>query len=103
MDVISQEDLITYEALVQGVTQEYRDIVDSKWWEPATSKEKSQYQPSLPKVYTVAIEQTINKALKKVDFKIWRIVDVSVSGRGSSERSYITFQESGKRAISGQK
>ena len=30
MDVISQEDLITYESLVQEATQEYRDLVDSK-------------------------------------------------------------------------
>ena len=41
MDAISQEDTITYESLVQEATQEYRDLVDSKWWEPATSKEKS--------------------------------------------------------------
>ena len=69
MDVISQEDLITYESLVQEATREYRNLVDSKWWEPATSKEKSQDQPSLPKAYTVAIEQSINKALKQVDFR----------------------------------
>ena len=49
MYVISQEDLITCEYLVQEATREYRDIVDSKRWEPATSKEKSQDQPSLPK------------------------------------------------------
>ena len=41
MDVLSQEDLITYESLVQQATREYRDLVDSKPWEPATSKEKS--------------------------------------------------------------
>ena len=57
MDVLSQEDLITYESLVQEYTQEYRDLVDSKRWEPATNKENSQEQPSLPKAYTVAIEQ----------------------------------------------
>ena len=33
MDVISQEDLITYESLVKKVTREYRDLVDSKRWE----------------------------------------------------------------------
>ena len=49
MDVISQEELITYESLVQEATQEHRDFVDSKRWELATSKEKSQDQPSLPK------------------------------------------------------
>ena len=48
MDVLSQEDLITYESLVQEATQEYRDVEDSKRWEPATSKEKSPDQPSLP-------------------------------------------------------
>ena len=55
MDVISQEDLITYESLVQESTREYRDLVDSKRWEPATNKEKSPDQPSLQKAYTVAI------------------------------------------------
>ena len=57
MDAISQEDLITYESLLQEATREYRNLVDSKRWEPTTSKEKSQDQPSLPKAYTVAIEQ----------------------------------------------
>ena len=55
MYVISQEDLITYESLVQEATREYRNLVDSKRWEPATSKEKSPDQPSHPNAYTVAI------------------------------------------------
>ena len=38
MDVISQEDLITCESLVQEATLEYRDLVDSKRWELAISK-----------------------------------------------------------------
>ena len=38
MDVISQEDLITYESLVQETTREYRDLVNSERWEPATRK-----------------------------------------------------------------
>ena len=49
MDVISQEELITYVSLVQEATREYPDLLDSKQWEPATSKEKSRDQPSLPK------------------------------------------------------
>ena len=69
MYFLSQEDIITYESLVQESTREYLDLVDSKQWETATSKENSQDQPSLPKVYTVAIEQSIKKALKQVDFK----------------------------------
>ena len=87
MDVLSQEDLITYEALVQEATREYRDLVDSKRWEPATSKEKSQDQPSIPKAYTVAIEQSINKALKQVYLKSCRSGNVSGSGKGSFARS----------------
>ena len=38
MDFLSQEDIITYESLVQEATREYRDLIDSKRWEPATSK-----------------------------------------------------------------
>ena len=49
MDVIPQEDIITYDSLVQETTQEYRNLVDSKRWEPAATKEKSQDQPSLSK------------------------------------------------------
>ena len=96
MYVISQEDLITYESLLQEATREYRDLVDSKRWEPATSKEKSQDQPSLPKAYTVSIEQSINKALKQVDFKSRRSGNGSGSGRGSTDRSYITCHKCGK-------
>ena len=97
MDVISQEDLITYDSLVQEATQEYRDLVDSKLWEPATSKEKSQYQPSLTKAYNMTIEQLINKALKQVYFKRRRSGNISGSGRGSSARSDITCHKCGKK------
>ena len=85
--VISQEEITTYESLVQEATQEYRDIVDSKRWEPATTKEKSQDQPSLPKAYTVNIEKLINKALRQVNFKSRRSVNVSGSRGGRSVRS----------------
>ena len=95
MDVLSQEDLITYESLVQEDTREYRNLVDSKRWEPATSKEKSQDQPSLPKAYTVAIEKSINKALKQVDFKSRRSGNGSGSGKGSFSRSYGKCHKSG--------
>ena len=59
MDVVSQEELITYESLVQEATHEYRDIMDSQQWEPATRKEKYQDKTSLTKACTVAIEQSI--------------------------------------------
>ena len=76
--------------------REYRDLLYSKRWEPATSKETSQDQPSLPKAYTVAIEQLINKALKQVDFKSQLSGNGSGSGRGSSARSDITCHKCGK-------
>ena len=71
--------------------------MDSKRWETATSKEKSPDQPSLPKTYTVAIEQSINKTLKQVYFKIRRSVNGSGSGRGSSSRPDITCHKCVKR------
>ena len=97
MDVLPQGDLITCESLVQEATQEYRDLVDSKWWQPATSKEKSQDQPSLPKAYTVAIEQSINKSLKQVDFKSRRSGNGSGSGKGSSANSDGKCHKCGKK------
>ena len=97
MDFISQDDLITNESLVQEATQEYRDLVDSKRWKLATIKGKSQYQPSLPKAYTVYIEQSINKTLKQVYLKIRCSLNGSGSGRGSSVRPNITCHKCGKK------
>ena len=71
--------------------------MDSKRWEPDTSKEKSQDQPSLPKAYTVAIEQSINKASKQVDFKSQSSGNGSGSGRGSYARSDKTCHKCGKK------
>ena len=70
--------------------------MDSKRWETAISKEKSQYEPSLPRAYTVIIYQLIKRALKHVDFKIRHSGNGSGSGRGSSARSYITCHKCGK-------
>ena len=97
MDVISSEEITTYDSLVQEATCEYRDIVDSKWREPDTSKKKSQYQPSLPKAYMVAIEKFSNKALKKVDFKSRRSGNSSGSGGDSSVKLNVTFHKCGKK------
>ena len=65
---ISPEGLISYESLVQDATREYWNLVDSKRWEPNTGKEKSKDQPSLPRAYTVAIDNFINNFLNQVDF-----------------------------------
>ena len=98
MDVLSQEYLISYESLVQEATREYRNLVDSNRWEPATSKEKSQDQPSLPKTYNVVIERSTNKALDQIGFKSRRSENVSGSGRGSSAMSDITCHKCGKKS-----
>ena len=45
----------------------------------------------------MAIEQSINKALKQVDFKSRRSGNVSGSGKGSSARSDITCYKCGKK------
>ena len=47
-------------------------------------------------VYTVGIEQSINKALKQVDFKSLRSGNGSGSGRGSSARLGVTCYKCGK-------
>ena len=98
MDVISQEELITYDFPVQEATREYLNLLNSKRRKPATSKENSQYQPSLPKAYNVAItEQSINKALKQVYFKSRHNGNVSVFGGGSSVKSDVTCHKCGKK------
>ena len=61
IDVISPEELISYESLVQEVPCDYCNIVNSKRWEQATGKNISQDQPSLPKAYTVVIDNSVNK------------------------------------------
>ena len=96
MDIISPEYLITYDPLIQEAAHEYRNIANSKQWEQTTDKEKSQYQPSLTKSYTVAIEQLVNKYLKQVDFKSRIIVNDSGSGV-SFVKSNVTFHECGKK------
>ena len=97
MDVLSQENIIIYESLVQEATRKYLNLVDSKQWEPATSKEKSRDQPSLTKSYTLSIEQSINMDLKQVNFKSRHSGNDIGSGRGSSTRSDKTFHKCGKK------
>ena len=71
--------------------------MDSKRWEPVTSKEKSQDQPSLPKAYSVAIEKSINMALKQDDFKSRHSGNGSGSEKGSFSRSDGKCHKCGKK------
>ena len=68
---IRPDDIITYGTLVQEDMCEYRNILDSKRWEPTDSFKKSQDQPLLLKDFTVVIEYSFNKTAEKVDFKIY--------------------------------
>ena len=70
MDVISLEDIITYESLVQDYMHEYHNIVDSNQWKPTDSKEIYQDGPLLLKASTVTIEDPVNKTVEKIYFKI---------------------------------
>ena len=51
----------------------------------------------LPKAYTVAIEQSINKALKQVDFKSRNSGNGSGSGKGSFSKSDGKYHKCGKK------
>ena len=62
-DVIQTYDIITYGFLVQEALREYRNIVDSKRWEPTDSKNVSKDKPLLLMVYIVEIESPINKTV----------------------------------------
>ena len=84
MDVISTEDIITYVSLVKEAMHENRNLVDSKWWEPATNKNISKCQSLLHRVYTVAIDQSINKTLYQFHFNNCRSGNCSGSGEESS-------------------
>ena len=71
--------------------------MDSKLQEPEASKEKYQDQTLLPKAYTVASEQLINKDLKQVDFKSQRSGNGNISEKGSTARSNITCHKCVKK------
>ena len=90
MNFIPPQRLITYKPLVLETICEFHDLVDLKQWEPVTGKEKSKDQASISKAYTVEVDQLVNKALKKFDFKIHRSGNAVVSGGGSSARLNVT-------------
>ena len=84
MDIISPEELISYESLVQDSKLLYWYPVSSNRWEPVKSKDKFQDQPSLPKSHNLAIDHLVNKNLKQVDFKSHRSGNGSGYGGGPS-------------------
>ena len=76
---------------------EYHGLVDLKQWEYSGSKERSQDQPFLLEAYTLVIEQSFNKALKQVKFKICHNKKCNGSGGGSSARLDVKCQKCEKK------
>ena len=59
--------IINYGPLVQEDMQQFRKIVNLKWWEPTGIKKKYQDEPS--KASIVSIKIPVNKTADQVDFK----------------------------------
>ena len=64
-DVMQTDDIIANCFLVQESLQEYRNIVNSKWWEPTDIKNISKDNSLLLPDSTVTIEYPVNKTVEK--------------------------------------
>ena len=59
------DDIINDGFLVQKALREYRNIVDSKRWEPTDSKKTFKYDPLLVMNSNVVMEDPVNKTVDK--------------------------------------
>ena len=98
-DVIQNDDINTYGFLVQEYLQEYRNIIDSKRWEPTGVKKIYKYESLLLMDSTVSIESPVNKTVDKVSCKTCHIGKDNKSGVGSSMKSVVTCHKCGKKVI----
>ena len=96
-DVVRPDEIITYWSLVQQYMREYRNIVDSERWEPTGSKKKFQDEPLLLKYFTVTIEDSVNKTVKKVYCKIRHNGKDDNSVSGLSTNSVVACHKFGKK------
>ena len=96
-EVIQADDIINYGFLVQEYLQEYRKIVDSKWWEPTDSKNISKDEPLLMMYSTVAIEYPVNKTVEKAYCKSCHKGKDTKSGVGSYTKPVVTCHKCGKK------
>ena len=97
LGIIKPGERITYESLVQEDTHEHHDILDSKHWELASKKDKSQEQNSPPKLHTETIYQSVNKALKQLEFKSCNSENGDIPRGGPSAMSYVTYNKYDKK------
>ena len=97
LDVIQPQYIITHESLFQKSMREYCNLFDPNYLEYDVLKDKSQYQNSHPKYYIVAIDQSTNKALKKIDFYIHRSGNANETGGGFSVSLNVTCNKCVKK------
>ena len=95
-DLIRLNDVITYGSLVQEAMHEYRNIFDSKRWEPTDSKNISKDEPLLLMSSTAAIEYLVNKTMEKLYSKIRHKEKDNEYGVGSYTKSVATCHKCGK-------
>ena len=98
-DVIQNDDINTYGFLVQEYLQEYRNIIDSKRWEPTGVKKIYKDESLLLMDSTVSIESPVNKTVDKVSCKTCHIGKDNKSGVGSSMKSVVTCHKCGKSSF----
>ena len=77
---------------------EYCSIFYSQRWEPTDSKKKYQDKTLLQKASTMETEDTFNKTVEKVYFKIRHNGKYNNSGLGSSTKSVATCHKCVKKS-----
>ena len=76
---------------------EYRNIVDSKRWEPIDSNKNSKDEPLIMKPSTVAIEAPVKKTVEKFYFQNSHNGKDNNSGVRLSNKSVLTCHKCGKK------
>ena len=76
---------------------EYHNIFDSKRWAPTDNNNISKYEALILTASTVAIEDTVNKTVEKVDHKSRQNGKDNKSGVGSSTKSFATCHKCVKK------
>ena len=76
--------------------REYRNIFDSKRWEPTDNKKIYKDEPLLLVAFNVSIEAPVNNTVEEDYCKIHHKDKDNKSVVGSSTKSVVTFHKCGK-------
>ena len=96
-DIIRTDDIITYDSIVQKSLNEYRNIFDSKRWEPTDNKKTSKYEPLILKA---SINWSSSQQYSGKNYFLNRQNGKDYnSGVGSYTKSVGTCHKCGKRNI----